>query len=246
VARKSLLRTTRVGETAAVAKTYEPTDRTRVRRKADRGTYDRATVHAILDEALVAHVAFVVDGRPWSVPMTYARIGDDLYLHGARGNHALRSLADGAPACVVVTLLDGLVLSRSSFHHSMNYRSVVLFGSAVEVADHEQKLRAVQAVVEHVVPGRTVSCRPPSEQELRSTLVVRLPLVEVSAKVRTGPPVEEPADLALALWAGEVPLRMVAGAPVPDADVAPGTPVPDHVVGYARPGRPAVSPEPTP
>jgi nitroimidazol reductase NimA-like FMN-containing flavoprotein (pyridoxamine 5'-phosphate oxidase superfamily) len=167
--------------------------------------------------------------------MTYARVGDDLYLHGARANHALRSLADGAPVCVTVTLLDGLVISRSSFHHSMNYRSVVVFGTATEVTDPAEKRRAVQAVVEHVVPGRTAACRPPSDGELRSTLVVRVPLVEVSAKVRTGPPVEEPDDLALAHWAGEIPLRVVAGEPVPDEHVAPGAAVPEHVARYARP-----------
>jgi nitroimidazol reductase NimA-like FMN-containing flavoprotein (pyridoxamine 5'-phosphate oxidase superfamily) len=217
--------------------TFEPTSRTKVRRKPDRARYEVGTVHAILDEALLAHVAFVVDGQPWIVPMTYARVDDTLYFHGARGNHALRALAAGAPACVSVTLLDGLVLSRSSFHHSMNYRSVVVFGTGREVTDPDEKLAAVQAVVEHVVPGNTAIVRPPSEPELRGTLTVALPLVEASAKVRTGPPVEEPDDLGLAVWAGVLPLRTVPGEPVPDDHVPAGVTVPEHVASYTRPAR---------
>ncbi|HEX5615941.1 MAG TPA: pyridoxamine 5'-phosphate oxidase family protein [Acidimicrobiia bacterium] len=214
--------------------TFEPTARTKVRRKADRARYDAATVHAILDEALLAHVAFTVDGQPWIVPMTYARVGDTLYFHGARANHALGALADGAPACISVTLLDGLVLSRSSFHHSMNYRSVVVFGTGHEVVDADEKHAAVQAVVEHVVPGNTGVARPPTDAELRATLVVAVPLVEASAKVRTGPPIEEPDDLALAVWAGVIPIATVFGAPVADGDVLPGVTVPAHVASYTR------------
>lgn len=215
--------------------TFEPTSRTKVRRKADRARYDVEGVHAILDEALLAHVAFTVDGQPWIVPMTYARVDDTLYFHGARANHALKSLAAGAPACVSVTLLDGLVLSRSSFHHSMNYRSVVLFGTGHEVTDLDEKLAAVQAVVEHVVPGNTEVVRPPTDSELRATLVVAFPIVEASAKARTGPPIEEPDDLALPVWAGVLPLHTVAGDPVPDPDVRDDVAVPTHVAQYARP-----------
>jgi len=215
--------------------TFEPTARTKVRRKADRARYDAGTVHAIFDEALLAHVAFVVDGQPWIVPMTYARVDGTLYFHGARANHALKSLAAGAPVCISVTLLDGLVLSRSSFHHSMNYRSVVAFGTGYEVVDPEEKLAAVQAVVEHVVPGNTSVVRAPTGAELRTTLVVAVPLVEASAKVRTGPPVEEPDDLALPIWAGVLPLHTVPGEPVPDADVLAGVTPPRHVTAYARP-----------
>jgi hypothetical protein len=198
------------------------TARTTVRRKADRGRYDRGTIDAILDEALLAHVGFTVDGAPCVLPMAYARVGDVLYLHGASGNHMLRTLAGGAEACVTVTLLDGLVLSRSAFHHSMNYRSVVAFGRAEKVDDDAEKRAAMEALIEHMVPGRTPHTRPPSERELRATLVVRFPLTEASAKIRTGPALEEPDDLALPYWGGEIPLRLVAGEPVPDAHVDRG------------------------
>jgi nitroimidazol reductase NimA-like FMN-containing flavoprotein (pyridoxamine 5'-phosphate oxidase superfamily) len=198
------------------------TARTTVRRKADRGRYDRGTIDAILDEALLAHVGFTVDGAPCVLPMAYARVGDVLYLHGASGNHMLRTLAGGAEACVTVTLLDGLVLSRSAFHHSMNYRSVVAFGRAEKVDDDAEKRAAMEALIEHTVPGRTPHTRPPSERELRATLVVRFPLTEASAKIRTGPALEEPDDLALPYWGGEIPLRLVAGEPVPDAHVDRG------------------------
>jgi len=209
------------------------TDRTRLRRKADRGSHDRAVIEAILDEALICHVGFAVDGRPSVIPMIHARVDDRLYLHGAAGNHLLRALADGIEVCVTVTLLDGLVLARSAFHHSMNYRSVVIFGAAERVDDADEKLRAVEAVVEHVVPGRCGDTRPPTPEELRATLVVRIPISEASAKIRTGPPIEEPADLDLDHWAGELPLRLTPGTPVPDGDVR--APVPDHVQAWARP-----------
>jgi nitroimidazol reductase NimA-like FMN-containing flavoprotein (pyridoxamine 5'-phosphate oxidase superfamily) len=215
-----------------------PTDRTRVRRKAERGRYDRATVDAILDEALLCHVGFAVDGRPWVFPTAFARVDDRLYLHGASGNFALRSLASGAEACVTVTLLDGLVLSRTAFHHSMNYRSVMLFGEAEKVEDDDEKQMAVMAIVEHLIPGRTSDTRLPTPEELRATLVIRLPLDEVSAKVRTGPPLEDPEDLELAHWAGELPLSLTPGDPVPDdltrARYGAGTPA--HVLNWTRCG----------
>jgi nitroimidazol reductase NimA-like FMN-containing flavoprotein (pyridoxamine 5'-phosphate oxidase superfamily) len=205
------------------------TDRTRLRRKADRGRFDRDTIEAILDEAYIAHVSFVVDGQPWLIPMTYGRVGDHLYLHGARANHLLKSLAGGAPVCAAVTLLDGLVLARSVFHHSMNYRSVVIFGFATEVDDPAEKRAALDAVVDHVWPGRTATARPPTDSEVRATLVVKLPITEASAKVRTGPPIEEPDDLALEVWGGVVPVTTLLGEPVPDGQGVPDLPPPDLV-----------------
>jgi nitroimidazol reductase NimA-like FMN-containing flavoprotein (pyridoxamine 5'-phosphate oxidase superfamily) len=187
-----------------------------VRRKAERGRYDREVVDAILDEALLCHVGFAVDGRPWVIPTTFARVGDHVYLHGAVGNSALRTLAAGAEACVTVTLLDGLVLARSAFHHSMNYRSLVLFGQAEEVTDGDEKRAALLAIVDHMVEGRSGASRPPTAEELRATLVVRLAIDEGSAKVRTGGPVDDPEDLALPHWAGVIPLSVVRGEPVPD------------------------------
>jgi nitroimidazol reductase NimA-like FMN-containing flavoprotein (pyridoxamine 5'-phosphate oxidase superfamily) len=192
-----------------------PSARTTVRRKADRGHYERDVIHAILDEGLVAHVGFTSDFGVAVLPMVYARIDDDLYLHGAVGNHMLRAL-DGAEVCVTVTLVDGLALSRSAFHHSMNYRSVVVYGRAVLVTDDGEKDRVLRAVVDHMVGGRSQQCRPPTAEERRATRVIRVPLHESSAKVRTGPPIEEPADLALPYFGGEVPLTLVRGAPVAD------------------------------
>ena len=202
-----------------------PTDRTRVRRKAERGRYDAATIRSILDEALVCHVGFAVDGRPWVVPTAFVVVDDHLYLHGAAGNFALRSLAAGtSDACVTVTLLDGLVLARSAFHHSMNYRSVVVFGRAEAVTDPDVKRRVLAALVDHMVPGRSADTRPPTDAELRSTLVVRVPLDEASAKVRTGPPIDDDRDLDLPHWAGEVPLSLVRREPLADAATAVAVP----------------------
>jgi len=202
-----------------------PTDRTRVRRLPDRGRFDRATVHEVLDEAYLAHVGFVVDGEPRVLPMTYGRDGDVIYLHGAVGNAMLRASAD-AEVCVTVTLLDGLVLARSAFHHSMNYRSVVLLGTATRVDDDDEKRRALDAVVEHVLPGRSAVARPTNDAELRKTLVLRLPITEGSAKVRTGGPIDDPEDMDLPVWAGVVPLRLVADAPVQDPAQTQSLPIP--------------------
>ena len=204
-------------------------DRSRLRRKRERGSYDRRVVDAILDEGLVCHVGFVDNDTPFVVPTAYARVGDVVYLHGAPGNHMLSTLASGCPACLTVTLLDGLVLSRAALHHSMNFRSVILFGTATAVLEPEEKLAAVTAVVEHVVPGRSGDARGPTPQELRGTAVLSVPIVEGSAKVRTGGPVEEPSDLSLPIWAGELPLRLVAGSPVPDADVPAGLTEPEYL-----------------
>jgi nitroimidazol reductase NimA-like FMN-containing flavoprotein (pyridoxamine 5'-phosphate oxidase superfamily) len=192
-----------------------PTDRTKVRRLAERGRFDRATVNEVLDEAYIAHVGFVVDGGPRVLPMTYGRDGDVLYLHGAVGNAMLRASA-GAEVCVTVTLLDGLVLARSAFHHSMNYRSVVLLGTATKVEDDAEKRHAFETIVEHVLPGRTQVARAANDAELRATLVLRLPIEEGSAKVRTGGPKEDAEDMDLPVWAGVVPLRLIPAAPVQD------------------------------
>ena len=214
--------------------TIPVTDRTKVRRLAKRGSYDRETIHAILDEALVCHVGFVVDGAPVVIPTIHWREGDRLYLHGSAASRMLRSLKDGVDACVTVTLVDGLVLARSAFHHSMNYRSVVVFGKA-EVVEGEEKLRALDALVEHVVRGRSRELRPHKEIELKQTLVLALPLDEASAKIRTGGPVDDEEDYALPIWAGVVPLKLTAGEPV--ADVGVVVEAPEYARQYGRQDR---------
>ena len=191
------------------------TDRTKVRRKSDRGTSDRTTAYAVIDEAYLAHVGFVVDGEPRVLPMTYGRDGDVLYLHGAVGNAMLRA-SIGSQVCVTITLLDGLVLARSAFHHSMNYRSVVLLGEARRVDDDDEKRRAFEVIVEHVLTGRTEVARAASDAELRKTLVLALPIEEGSAKIRTGGPIDDEEDMDLPVWAGVVPLRLVPGEPEQD------------------------------
>jgi nitroimidazol reductase NimA-like FMN-containing flavoprotein (pyridoxamine 5'-phosphate oxidase superfamily) len=201
--------------------TSQPTERTRVRRKPERARYDAATIDAILDEGLVCHVGFTVDGQPFVIPTTYGRIGDQLYLHGSAASRMLRTVASGIPVCVTVTLLDGLVLARSARRHSMNYRSVVVLGTAVPVVDREERLRALAAIVDHAISGRWRQVRPPSEPELRETAVLRLPLLEASAKVRTGPPLDLDADLTHECWAGVIPLRLVTDPPVPEPQLAP-------------------------
>jgi nitroimidazol reductase NimA-like FMN-containing flavoprotein (pyridoxamine 5'-phosphate oxidase superfamily) len=195
-----------------------PTERTTLRRLPDRGRHDRDTIDAILDEGLICHLGLVdPDGRPFVIPTIHARCGDVLYVHGSPASRALRTAGrSGIDACVTVTIVDGLVLARSAFHHSMNYRSVVVYGSATKVEDPVEKIAALEAVVEHVLAGRGDGCRAPHEQEVRSTLVLRLPLDEASAKVRTGGPIDEDDDKALPVWAGHVPLRLVAGDPVAD------------------------------
>jgi nitroimidazol reductase NimA-like FMN-containing flavoprotein (pyridoxamine 5'-phosphate oxidase superfamily) len=204
-----------------------------VRRLPDRARYDRPSVHAILDEGLVCHVGFVDAGQPFVIPSAYARVGDRLVIHGSAASRMVKALAAGAPACVTVTLLDGLVLARSGFHHSMNYRSVVVLGKATEITDPEEKRRALDAIVEHVAPGRAAAVRPASENELRATRVVALPLDEASAKVRTGPPKDDEADYALPIWAGELPLALEPIAPVADPH-GPHVPAPAHVTGWRR------------
>lgn len=192
-----------------------PSDRTRVRRHAERGRYDEATVHGILADGIVAHVGVATDHGPVVLPMAYGRIGDTLYLHGAAGN-ALLKAADGAPMCVTVTLLDGLVLARSAFSHSMNHRSVVVYGTGRAVTATEEQRRALDAIVDHTVPGRSTQARPPTSEELRKTRVLAIRLDECSAKVRTGGPLDADDDLDLDVWAGVVPITTVRGRPVED------------------------------
>jgi nitroimidazol reductase NimA-like FMN-containing flavoprotein (pyridoxamine 5'-phosphate oxidase superfamily) len=211
-----------------------PTERTTLRRRPDRGSHDRAVIDAILDEALVAHVGFAVDGQPVVVPMTHARAGDRLFLHGAVASRAMAVLRGGAPACVTVTLLDGIVLARSASRHSVNYRSVVIFGVASEVVDPDAKRAALDALVEHVMPGRAADVRPSTGAELDSTCVVSLPLDEASAKMRSGPPVDYEQDLPRPCWAGEIPLRLEASAPRPEPRLAAGVQVPERVARYRR------------
>jgi nitroimidazol reductase NimA-like FMN-containing flavoprotein (pyridoxamine 5'-phosphate oxidase superfamily) len=206
-------------------------ERVRVRRMPERGHYDTETIHAILDEALICHAGFVIDGRPVVIPTIHWREGDTLYVHGSAASRMLRSLRDGVDACVTVTLLDGLVLARSAFHHSMNYRSVVVFGKAREVTGDE-KLHALESLVEHVVRGRSKEVRAPNEKELRQTLVLALPIDEASAKIRTGGPVDDEEDYALPVWAGVLPLGLTPRAPVPDRDVTAD--VPEYLANYTR------------
>jgi uncharacterized protein len=209
------------------------TPRTTLRRHPERGSHDRAVIDCILDEALVAHVGFSQDGQTFVVPMSFARAGDRLYLHGAAASRALAALRGGAPACVTVTLLDGLVLARSAFRHSVNYRSLMVLGVARAEEDREAKRSALLAIVEHMVPGRAADVRAPTDAEVDATSVVWLPLDEASAKVRSGPPVDLEQDLSRRSWAGEIPLRLASGPPVA-AQVAPETPVPDRVARYRR------------
>jgi uncharacterized protein len=219
-----------------MTQTYETTPRTTGTRHRERLGYDRAAVHAVLDEALVCHVGFVVDGQPVVLPQLHARVGEDLFLHGSTGARALRTArGDGLDVCATVTLVDGLVLARSAFSHSINYRAVVVHGRAVEVTDRDTKLAALTALVDAVVPGRSAGVRGPSEKELAATTVLRLPLAEASIKVRTGPPGDDAADVALPYWAGVLPLSPVrAGVPQPAPDLSPGIDIPEHVSSWTR------------
>ena len=192
-----------------------PSERTRARRLPRRAAYDRATIDAILDEGLVCHLAFSADGQPYAIPTAYARIGAHLYVHGSTASRMLRTAA-GAPVCLTVTLLDGLVLARSAFHHSMNYRSVVVLGAAEEVVDEAERLAAMRALVERVAPGRWDETRPPRSLSNTPTTILRLAIAECSAKIRTGPPIDDEEDLALPCWAGVIPLALTPGPPVAD------------------------------
>jgi nitroimidazol reductase NimA-like FMN-containing flavoprotein (pyridoxamine 5'-phosphate oxidase superfamily) len=216
---------------------FPVTTRNRVRRMPKRGHYDRATVHAIIDEALVCHVAFVTDGMPTVIPTLHARRGDELLLHGARTSRMLQHVAAGNPVSVAFTLLDGIVLARSVFHHSMNYRSVVLHGTGQLVESTEDKLAALEAFAEHIARGRWADARQPTRKELKATSVVSIPIELAAAKVRTGPPLDEEEDYALPVWAGVLPLTLHAGTAIPDPRLGNGINVPGYVRRYRRGNR---------
>jgi uncharacterized protein len=206
---------------------FNQTERTRVRRHADRGVYDATQVHRILDEGYICHVGFVVDAQPFVIPTAYGRAGDRMYIHGAAASRMLRSLEPGIDVCVTVTLVDGFVLARSAFNHSLNYRSVVIFGTAQLVSEPGEKKEALRCLTNHLVPGRWEEVRQPSAKEMQATTVLAIPINEASAKIRSGPPVDNKDDYPLAVWAGVVPVRTQPGEPVPDAHVLPGTDVVD-------------------
>ena len=214
--------------------TFPQTDRTKLKRLPKRGHFDRETVYAILDEGFICHVGFVVDEQPFVIPTGYARVDDKLYIHGSQASRMLRSLAGGLDACVTVTIVDGLVLARSAFHHSINYRSVLVFGRATLVEDPKEKYDALVSLSEHIVRGRWADVREPNEVEMKLTTVLCLPMEEASAKVRTGPPLDDEEDYALPMWAGVVPLKLVAGEPVNDPRLPDGVPVPEYASHYKR------------
>jgi nitroimidazol reductase NimA-like FMN-containing flavoprotein (pyridoxamine 5'-phosphate oxidase superfamily) len=206
-------------------------NRTTVRRKKERGHYDRDTINAILDEGFICHAACHVDGTVWMIPTAYGRDGDWLLLHGAAGNHVLKAAGQGAELTVTVTLVDGLVLARSTFHHSINYRSVVVFGSATEITEPQEKFDALAKIVDHILPGRTATARPPTDSELKQTRVLCFPIDEVSAKIRDGGPIDDEEDMRLPVWAGVLPVHVEVGAPIPDPASPPGLEEPV----YSRP-----------
>jgi nitroimidazol reductase NimA-like FMN-containing flavoprotein (pyridoxamine 5'-phosphate oxidase superfamily) len=217
-----------------LATDYEPTERTRVRRKPDRGRYERELVDRILDEALICHVGFVADGQPYVIPTIHARIGELLYLHGSPASRTLGALGDGAPCCVTATLVDGLVLARTARQHSLNYRSVMVLGTATEVADPDEKRLAMRAVVEHIVPGRSNEAREPSEADVRGTAILSIPLEEASAKVREGGPGDTTENRELPVWAGVLPLRTSALDPIADPESPREVAVPDYVRDWSK------------
>jgi nitroimidazol reductase NimA-like FMN-containing flavoprotein (pyridoxamine 5'-phosphate oxidase superfamily) len=208
------------------------TERTKLRRIPNRGSYDKETVNGILDAGFLAHVGFNLEGQPFVIPTLYGREGDTLYLHGSAASRMLRKLETGVPACVTVTLVDGLVLARSAFHHSMNYRSVVVFGTARKVEDHVQKTDALRIISEHLIAGRWEDVRGPNEKELKATAVLEFLIQEASAKIRTGPPVDDEEDYSLPHWAGILPLESKAGKPMPDSRLATDSSVPEYIEAY--------------
>jgi nitroimidazol reductase NimA-like FMN-containing flavoprotein (pyridoxamine 5'-phosphate oxidase superfamily) len=211
-----------------------PSERVRVRRLPERGAYDRETIDAILDEALICHLAWVQDGEPRVIPTIHARSGDTLYVHGSNASRTLRGTKGGASVAAEVTLLDGLVLARSAFHHSMNYRSVVVYGHAREVSDPDEKFAAQRALVEHVARGRADDARLPNQRELDQTTILAIPIEEASAKIRTGPPKDDAEDMDLRVWAGVLPIRTVPGQPEPDPELPDGLEPPGYVTDYRR------------
>jgi nitroimidazol reductase NimA-like FMN-containing flavoprotein (pyridoxamine 5'-phosphate oxidase superfamily) len=217
-----------------MSEVFAATQRTRVIREPDRGVYERETIYRILDEGFVCHVGFVVDGQPFVIPTSYGRAGDNLYIHGSAASRMLRNLDKGVPVCVTVTLLDGLVLARSIFNHSMNYRSVVVLGTATRVDDPAEKLEALRRLSEHILPGRWAESRQPNDRELKATFALRLPINEFSAKVRQGPPIDDEQDYSFRTWAGVVPFEVTAGTPIADGRCSSDIPVPAYLSTYSR------------
>lgn len=211
---------------------FVPTKRTRLKRLSKRASYERKIIYQILDEAFICHVGFISDGQPVVIPTAYGRAEDVLYIHGSVASRMLRALADGIRVCVTVTLVDGLVLARSAFHHSMNYRSIVVFGKAYVVRGAMEKAKALRLFSEHVIPGRWAEVRQPNEGELKKTLVLRMPLMEASAKIRRGPPIDDEADYALPVWAGELPIRLAIGAPISDPRLPQHLKAPAYIRNY--------------
>ena len=217
-----------------MSETQMPTQRTRVVREPERAVYDREAAYRILDEGFICHVGFLVDGQPFVIPTSYGRKDGDLYIHGSAASRMLRQMKEGVAVCVTVTLLDGLVLARSVFNHSMNYRSVVVLGKATLVDDAEEKLTALRVLSEHILPGRWDDARQPTERELKATSVLRVPIEEFSAKVRTGPPIDDAEDLAFPTWAGVLPLEIKAGEAIRDPKLEPERDVPEYLRNYVR------------
>ena len=217
-----------------MSETQMPTPRTRVVREPDRAVYDRETVYRILDEGFLCHAGFVVDGQPFVIPTSYGRKDASLYIHGSAASRMLRQFKEGVPVCITVTLLEGLVLARSIFNHSMNYRSVVILGKATLVDEPAEKLSALRILSEHILPGRWDDSRQPNERELKATSVLHVPIEEFSAKVRQGPAIDDEEDYSFPTWAGVVPLDMVAGTPIDDARLLPGKEVPAYIRPYSR------------
>jgi len=211
-----------------------PTTRTRVVREPERGIYDRETIYRILDEGFICHLGFAVEGQPFVIPTSYGRKDANLYIHGSAASRMLRQMKDGVALCVTVTLLDGLVLARSVFNHSMNYRSVVILGKGTLVEDPEEKLAALRTLSEHIIPGRWDNVRQPHERELKATSVLRVPIEEFSAKVRTGPPIDDEEDYSFPTWAGVVPLEMKVGEPISDPRLSPDQETPIYIRCYSR------------
>jgi uncharacterized protein len=214
--------------------TLEKTERTTVKRLPKRADYDRDTINAILDEGFVCHVGFVVEGQPFVIPTGYARVDNRIYIHGSAASRMLRSLSTGIDVCLTVTIVDGIVLARSAFHHSMNYRSVVVFGKAIPVEEAAEKMEALNALSEHIIPGRWKDVREPNEQEMKATLVLKLPLEEASAKIRTGPPLDDEEDYQIPVWSGVLPLKLIPSSPVADDHTSSDKAIPDYVTNYKR------------
>jgi nitroimidazol reductase NimA-like FMN-containing flavoprotein (pyridoxamine 5'-phosphate oxidase superfamily) len=213
---------------------YTRTAKTRIKRLPKRGHYDRETIYRILDEALICHVAFAEHGQPFVIPINFARVDDTIVLHGAKASRLLRHIADGNPVCIEATVVDGLVLARSVFHHSVNYRSVVLFGTGRIIEDETEKLAALEAVTEHLIPGRWREARLPNRKELNATRVVSIRIEEASAKVRVGPPIDDPEDYSLPVWAGVLPLHEMPLSPIRDELQTEAVPLPEYVASYSR------------